>query len=69
MADIGHIPHARRPDEWDWQRDAAACRGMPTSVFYHPAGERTQAETAGQTRTRAAYDPHPTPHLAADANN
>jgi WhiB family redox-sensing transcriptional regulator len=37
-------------ENWDWQLDAA-CRGMDSTVFFHPAEERPRAR---ERRTAAA---------------
>lgn len=46
MATIKYLP---RPvtDAYEWQQQAA-CRGLDSSVFFHPSGER------GASRTRRA---------------
>ncbi|MEW2290831.1 WhiB family transcriptional regulator [Streptomyces sp. NPDC047841] len=36
---------------WDWQR-FAACRGMDSSIFYAPPGERGQRRRAREARAR-----------------
>ena len=41
MADIDRLPEALL-DHWDWQLEAA-CRGMDSSTFFHPPGERDAA--------------------------
>lgn len=41
MADINRLPGAQL-DHWDWQLDAA-CRGMDSSLFFHPPNERDAA--------------------------
>lgn len=38
MAFIGRLP-VPTTEAWDWQVDAA-CRGMASSFFFHPWGER-----------------------------
>ena len=37
----GIAPQMPRPlaQDWDWQQDAA-CRDLPTEMFFHPDGER-----------------------------
>jgi len=40
MADITRLP-APQLDNWEWQGQAA-CRGMDSSVFFHPAEERNE---------------------------
>ncbi|MFD8687495.1 WhiB family transcriptional regulator [Streptomyces sp. NPDC059651] len=42
-------------DLWDWQR-LAACRGMDSSVFYSPAGERGGRRHAREERARRICD-------------
>lgn len=49
MADVTRLP-GPLADWWDWQM-RAACRGMDTSVFFHPEGERGEAR---RRRERAA---------------
>jgi WhiB family transcriptional regulator, redox-sensing transcriptional regulator len=41
VADIARLPQALL-DHWEWQL-AAACRGMDSSTFFHPSGERDTA--------------------------
>lgn len=41
MADITRLP-APQSAYWDWQT-RAACRGMDSAVFFHPAAERDDA--------------------------
>ncbi|MDV8055791.1 MULTISPECIES: WhiB family transcriptional regulator [unclassified Rhodococcus (in: high G+C Gram-positive bacteria)] len=36
------VPNA---DVWDWQLDGL-CRGLDSSVFFHPEGERGRARTS-----------------------
>ncbi|MGW0819469.1 WhiB family transcriptional regulator [Streptomyces viridiviolaceus] len=38
-------------DLWDWQR-FAACRGMDSSVFYSPTGERGRLRKEREERAR-----------------
>lgn len=38
MADIARLPGAQL-DNWEWQGQAA-CRGMDSSIFFHPTKER-----------------------------
>jgi len=38
MSNIGRLPSPIQ-GVWDWQFDAA-CRGMDSSLFFHPWGER-----------------------------
>ena len=46
MADFSRLP-GPNADLWDWQL-LAACRGVDSSLFFHPEGER------GSTRRRRA---------------
>ncbi|MEI7779533.1 MAG: WhiB family transcriptional regulator [Actinomycetes bacterium] len=41
MADVTRLP-GPLADWWDWQI-SAACRGLDSSVFFHPEGERGPA--------------------------
>lgn len=41
MADINRLPGAQL-GRWEWQLEAA-CRGMDSSAFFHPPGERDAA--------------------------
>lgn len=41
MANIGRLP-VPLTQTWDWQMQAA-CRGMSSSFFFHPWGERGSA--------------------------
>ena len=49
MTDVSRLP-GPVDHEWRWQR-WAACRGMDSSVFYHPDGERNPSRAR---RTNAA---------------
>ena len=49
MADIARLPGAQL-ESWEWQLDAV-CRGMDSSTFYHPPGER---DAARENRAAAA---------------
>lgn len=42
MADVSRLP-GPNSDFWDWQLHAA-CRGVDSSVFFHPDGERGSAK-------------------------
>ena len=44
MADFSRLP-GPNADLWDWQL-LAACRGVDSSLFFHPEGERGAARTA-----------------------
>ncbi|HEY7051909.1 MAG TPA: WhiB family transcriptional regulator [Mycobacterium sp.] len=39
-------------DVWDWQMHGV-CRGVDSSVFFHPEGERGRARLARETRAKA----------------
>ena len=41
MADTSRLPEPK-VDYWDWQL-VAACRGMDSSMFFHPPEERNSA--------------------------
>ena len=41
MADFSRLP-GPNADLWDWQL-SAACRGVDSSLFFHPEGERGAA--------------------------
>ncbi len=51
MADITRLP-GPNSDFWDWQLDSA-CRGLDSSVFYHPEGERGPARENRIARAKA----------------
>ncbi|WP_062207394.1 WhiB family transcriptional regulator [Streptomyces sp. NBRC 109706] len=44
MADFSRLP-GPNADLWDWQL-MAACRGVDSSLFFHPEGERGAARSA-----------------------
>ncbi|WP_235215499.1 WhiB family transcriptional regulator [Phaeacidiphilus oryzae] len=44
MADFSRLP-GPNADLWDWQL-SAACRGVDSSLFFHPEGERGAARTS-----------------------
>ncbi|WP_129841881.1 WhiB family transcriptional regulator [Streptomyces sp. RFCAC02] len=44
MADFSRLP-GPNADLWDWQL-LAACRGVDSSLFFHPEGERGAARTS-----------------------
>ncbi len=50
-ADINSLPRAQL-EQWEWQR-AAACRGMDSSVFFHPPNERDAARDNRADRAKA----------------
>ena len=39
-------------DMWDWQMHGV-CRGVDSSIFFHPDGERGRARLARETRAKA----------------
>jgi WhiB family redox-sensing transcriptional regulator len=43
--------HRPLVDYWDWQRQAL-CRGMDTSVFFSPTGERGRQRRAREEKAR-----------------
>ena len=51
MADTRRLPEPV-VDKWDWQL-TAACRGMDSSRFFHPPGERNAARQERITRAKA----------------
>ena len=51
MATIGRLP-IPTSDLWEWQVDAA-CRGMDSSNFFHPWGERGPERYARVERAKA----------------
>lgn len=51
MADINRLPGALL-DHWNWQLDAA-CRGMDSSLFFHPPNERNAARANRAGRAKA----------------
>lgn len=51
MADYSRLPGPGN-DLWRWQ-DAAACRGLRTQMFYHPAQERGPAWRRREAEAKA----------------
>lgn len=51
MADTRRLP-GPNADRWDWQLDAA-CRGMASSYFFHPEGERGPARARREANAKA----------------
>jgi WhiB family transcriptional regulator, redox-sensing transcriptional regulator len=51
VADINRLPGAQL-GHWDWQLDAA-CRGMDSSLFFHPPNERDAARENRAARAKA----------------
>lgn len=50
MADFSRLP-GPNADLWDWQL-VAACRGVDSSLFFHPEGERGAARSARETAAK-----------------
>src|SRR5205807_7773943 len=48
MAELSRLPRAVN-ENWDWQVHAA-CRGMNSSVFFHPESERGDARAQREAR-------------------
>lgn len=51
MAEIRRLPPLRDGD-WDWQVHAA-CRGVDTSVFFHPDNERGPSRLRREKQAKA----------------
>ena len=45
-----HLP-GPNADFWDWQREGH-CRGLDSSVFFHPEGERGRARAIREMRAK-----------------
>jgi WhiB family transcriptional regulator, redox-sensing transcriptional regulator len=50
MADFSRLP-GPNADLWDWQL-VAACRGVDSSLFFHPEGERGAARSAREASAK-----------------
>ncbi|AUH41089.1 WhiB family transcriptional regulator [Streptomyces sp. CMB-StM0423] len=50
MADFSRLP-GPNADLWDWQL-IAACRGVDSSLFFHPEGERGAARSAREASAK-----------------
>ena len=50
MADTRRLP-AAVAESWDWQLDGA-CRGLDSSYFFHPEGERGPARAGREERAK-----------------
>ncbi|OIV39250.1 hypothetical protein BIV57_01825 [Mangrovactinospora gilvigrisea] len=50
MADFSRLP-GPNADLWDWQL-VAACRGVDSSLFFHPEGERGAARSSRETAAK-----------------
>ena len=57
MADTRRLP-GPNADVWDWQLDAA-CRGMASSFFFHPEGERGPARARREAAAKAICEQCP----------
>ena len=51
MADVRLLP-GPNADIWDWQL-ASLCRGVDSSIFFHPDGERGLARAKREARAKA----------------
>lgn len=51
MADTRRLP-GPNADLWDWQLQAA-CRGMSSTYFFHPEGERGPARARREAKAKA----------------
>ena len=51
MANLTRLP-GPNSDFWDWQLQAA-CRGMDSSVFFHPDGQRGAARAERERSAKA----------------
>ena len=51
MADIRRLPQPQ-VTYWDWQLNAA-CRGMASTIFFHPPAERGDAREARISQAKA----------------
>ncbi|WP_066905661.1 WhiB family transcriptional regulator [Millisia brevis] len=50
MSQPNHLP-GPNADMWDWQRHGL-CRGVDSSMFFHPDGERGRARAQREMRAR-----------------
>ena len=50
MADFSRLP-CPNADLWDWQL-VAACRGVDSSLFFHPEGERGAARSSREAAAK-----------------
>lgn len=57
MADTRRLP-GPNADLWDWQLQAS-CRGMSSTYFFHPEGERGPARLRRETRAKAICEDCP----------
>lgn len=51
MADVRRLP-GPNADVWDWQMEGL-CRGVDSSFFFHPDGERGPARAEREARAKA----------------
>ncbi len=51
MTDISRLPRPTA-DVWEWQVDGA-CRGVDSSLFFHPDGERGPSRTERENAAKA----------------
>ena len=51
MADVRRLP-GPNADVWDWQMEGL-CRGVDSSFFFHPDGERGPARAQREARAKA----------------
>jgi WhiB family transcriptional regulator, redox-sensing transcriptional regulator len=51
MTDVSRLP-GPNADFWDWQM-RAACRGLDSSLFFHPEGERGAAKAVREHAAKA----------------
>jgi WhiB family redox-sensing transcriptional regulator len=51
MADIRRLP-GPNTDLWDWQLHGA-CRGLDSSLFFHPEGERGPSRSRREAEAKA----------------
>ncbi len=65
MADVTRLP-GPNADFWDWQMEGA-CRGLDSSVFYHPDGERGQARERRIAQAKAVCATCPVIRQCAEA--
>jgi len=57
MANLARLP-GPNADRWDWQLEAE-CRGMDSSVFFHPDRERGDARAAREDAAKRVCEQCP----------
>ena len=57
MADIRRLP-GPNTDVWDWQLQGA-CRGLDSSLFFHPEGERGPSRRNRESAAKAVCERYP----------